>query len=86
MGQWNGASRRRGGRRGGEEEVSHESSRINTNLGENIEFSSMQTFFISAAEMEKLRELRVLCGKKKVLKGAIDPTQEQTREQDQRCR
>ena len=82
---------------------SHESSRINTNVEGNIDFSSMQAFFISVCgdgkthqwacpsakpEGSKARkgELRVLCGKKKTLKGAPDPTQEQTEEQGQRCR
>ena len=35
--------------------------------------------------MEKLRELRVLRGKKKILEGAIERTLEQAGEQNQRC-
>ncbi len=39
----------------------HESARMRSVRGI-VDFSSMQAFFISVAEMEKLRELRDLCG------------------------
>ena len=49
-------------------------------------FLPCKPFSSPFAEMEKLRELRVLCGKKKILKGSTERTQERAGEQNQRCR
>ncbi len=65
------------------EEYSHELTRM---WEETLIFLPCKPFSSPPAEMEKLRGLRALGGKKKVLKRAIDPTQERTREQDKRCR
>ncbi len=49
-------------------------------------FLPCKPFSSPFAEMEKLRELRVLCGKKKILKGSTERTQKRAGEQNQRCR